>query len=179
MELNIKPDYVISVDNDNYYVYVLLVEGELDRLISIINEMNNDLKQIIQIIKPNSILSLRQLALAIYHTVKSFRKRRNIARKPYLELLLRLSGQKQIRDALASIGLPSKAVKACLIVILHEACKHSLQELIHKVKSLNIKIKSAKEYFITPSALEGKIDFQKIFDIERERIAKSALLDLL
>ena len=180
MKFDVKPDYVVTLNNDNYYIYIFTVEGELEKAITSINKVNNGLNRIVQIVKCDSVLSLRQLVLAVYHTIKSFKKGRNIARKPYLELLLRLSGQKQIKNALESIGLPPKATKACLIMVLHEDHKGSLQELLCRLKSLNIKLtRDSKEYPIVLAILKKGVDPRKILDVEKEHIAKSALLDLL
>jgi len=150
------------------------VEGSISKLLNIIDKVNDGVKQIVQVVKCNSILSLRQLILAVYHTIKAFKRGRNIAKKPYLELLLRLSGQKQIKDAINILGVPEKADKACLIITVCENCSSNVPNIIKLLESMGILLSENISYCFTPLHKQPEI-----VETERELIMRSALIDLL
>jgi len=175
------------MDNEKYDIYVFTISGDIISLLNSMDKLNNGLKQIVQIIKCNSLISIRQLIISTYHTLKAFKRKRNIARRPYLELLLRLSGQKQIKDALNTLGVPTEAHEACLIVILHENAPNTIQDIITHFKSMNTSISTdIISCFILkeiPERLKNIIIIRKdrpsVIELEKERIMKSALIDLL
>lgn len=151
-----------------------MVEGNIDKLLNVIGKVNDGFKQIVQVVRCKSILSLRQLVLAIYHTIKAFKRGRNIAKKPYFELLLRLSGQKQIKDAINMLGVPEKANKACLIITVCEDRNNNVPNIIKLLESMGILLSKNISYCFTLPHEQSEI-----VEAERELIMKSALIDLL
>lgn len=62
----------------------------------------------IQIINPEWIISREHIQVAIYHTLKAFKNGSNFAREKETELLVRLSGLNQIKNAVKSFGINEK-----------------------------------------------------------------------
>ncbi|MCS7364974.1 MAG: KEOPS complex subunit Cgi121 [archaeon GB-1867-035] len=64
---------------------------------------------VIQVFNPNIIISLRHLLISVMKALRSFSEGRNICDKIEMEILLYISGRRQIRDALKIAGLPEYA----------------------------------------------------------------------
>ncbi len=76
----------------------------IDNLFELIKEnQNNSIS--IQVIDPTWIVSKKHLQAAVYHTLKAFKNGRNIARGSETELLIRLSGFRQIKKAVKAFGI--------------------------------------------------------------------------
>ncbi len=76
----------------------------IDNLFELIKENQNDSISI-QVIDPTWIVSTKHLQAAVYHTLKAFKNGRNIARGSETELLIRLSGFRQIKKAVKAFGI--------------------------------------------------------------------------
>lgn len=75
-----------------------------DSLFELIKENKNDAISI-QVINPIWIVSKKHLQVAVYHTLKALKNGRNIARRSETELLIRLSGLRQIKKAVEAFGI--------------------------------------------------------------------------
>lgn len=75
-----------------------------DTLFEFIKKNQNDTISI-QVIDPTWIVSKEHLQAAVYHTLKAFKNERNIARGSETELLIRLSGFRQIKKAVKAFGI--------------------------------------------------------------------------
>ncbi|MCK5140697.1 MAG: hypothetical protein KAQ70_00745 [Candidatus Heimdallarchaeota archaeon] len=76
----------------------------IDNLFELIKENQNDSISI-QVIDPTWIVSKKHLQAAVHHTLKAFKNGRNIARESETELLIRLSGFRQIKNAVKAFGI--------------------------------------------------------------------------
>ncbi len=85
-----------------------------DDLFEIVRENQNDYISI-QVIDPTWIVSKKHLQAAVYHTLKAFKNGRNIARGSETELLLRLSGFRQIKNAVKAFGINNQTNTLLLI----------------------------------------------------------------
>ncbi len=85
-----------------------------DVLFELIKKSQNDSISI-QVINPKWIVSKKHLQAAVYHTLKAFKNGRNVARGTETELLLRLSGYRQIKNAIKAFGVDNQT-KTLLIV---------------------------------------------------------------
>lgn len=91
----------------------------------------------LQILDPTLIISERHLQIAIYHTLKSFEQKRNIARDKTTELLLRISGKNQISDAIRLYGVkPSTSI--ILIVAFSDHIRNNKEVIERFLKSIQI-----------------------------------------
>ena len=86
----------------------------VDNLFEFIKENQNDTTSI-QVIDPTWIVSKKHLQAAVYHTLKAFKNGRNIARGSETELLIRLSGFRQIKNAIKAFGINNQTNTLLLI----------------------------------------------------------------
>ncbi len=78
----------------------------------------------IQVIDPTWIVSKKHLQAAVYHTLKAFKNRRNIARRSETELLIRLSGFRQIKNAVKVFGINDQT-NTLLFIAFGGTCKEN------------------------------------------------------
>ena len=76
----------------------------IDYLFELIKENQDDIISI-QVIDPTWIVSKEHLQAAVYHALKAFKNGKNIARGIETELLIRLSGFRQIKKAVKAFGI--------------------------------------------------------------------------
>ncbi|MCK5409244.1 MAG: hypothetical protein KAJ30_03185 [Candidatus Heimdallarchaeota archaeon] len=93
----------------------------IDNLFELIKENQNDSISI-QVIDPTWIVSKKHLQAAVYHTLKAFKNGRNIARGSETELLIRLSGFRQIKKAVKAFGINDQT-NTLLIIAFGGTCK--------------------------------------------------------
>ncbi|MCK4973579.1 MAG: hypothetical protein KAS52_09670, partial [Candidatus Heimdallarchaeota archaeon] len=86
----------------------------IDNLFELIKENQNDSISI-QVIDPTWIVSKKHLQAAVYHTLNAFKNVRNIARGSETELLIRLSGFRQINKAVKAFGINDQTKTLLLI----------------------------------------------------------------
>ena len=85
---------------------------------------NRDDAVSIQVIDPTWIVSKKHLQAAVYHTLKAFKNGRNIARGSETELLIRLSGFRQIKKAVKVFGINNQT-KTLLLITFGGTCKEN------------------------------------------------------
>ncbi|MHA1399411.1 MAG: KEOPS complex subunit Cgi121 [Candidatus Heimdallarchaeaceae archaeon] len=103
---------------------------------------NNNSKTIIQALDPKYIVSERHLQVGVYHTLKAFQKKRNIAREMGTELILRLAGKRQISKALKIFGLSNNTEKILILAVTtsKEECTEILNKFLEQIKFPEMKI---------------------------------------
>jgi len=94
-----------------------------DNLFELIKKNQNDTISI-QIIDPTWIVSKKHLQVAVYHTLKAFKNGRNIARGSETELLIRLSGFRQIKNAVEVFGINDQT-NTLLLIAFGGSCKEN------------------------------------------------------
>lgn len=70
----------------------------------------------LQVADPSSIVSWRHIAISVYKALRSFKNGRNISRRVEIEVLLYLSGCRQIKDALKIVGVKEHFSNIILII---------------------------------------------------------------
>ncbi len=104
---------------------------DIDDLLEKLKSKQNHKIQL-QLIDPTLIVSEKHILISIYHTQKAFEQNRNIARDQATELLLRVSGKKQISNALESYGI--KATSKLILVIAfggnHDEAKEAIKHFL-------------------------------------------------
>ncbi len=93
---------------------------------------------ILQIIDPKWIVSEKHLNVAVYHTMKAFETKRNIARDEATEFLIRLSGKRQINNALELFGIKKESSHLLLLAFggLSDENKQNLESFVKESKIL-------------------------------------------
>ncbi|MBY9000287.1 MAG: hypothetical protein KGD64_05190 [Candidatus Heimdallarchaeota archaeon] len=69
----------------------------------------------VQILNPSWIVSERHLQIAVYHTLQAFNHKTNIAKGRETELLIRISGFRQIKNAAKDFGIDDKLETLLLV----------------------------------------------------------------
>jgi len=73
----------------------------------------------IQLLNPSYIVSKKQLEAAVYHTIRAFEEKRNIARDKKTELIVRIAGVNQIKNAFEHFGVIEN-IKEYIVIIFSE-----------------------------------------------------------
>lgn len=125
----------------------------------------------------NRIVSLRQILSSIYRTYRSFERKRNIAKDKSVEVLLRLTGKRQIFEAISIIGVNKDTDKVIIF-----ACDKNKSKVIRKIENLvkNNELKVIDEEI--NSFEKRKEELIKIYnlktnDIEKETLTKISSVD--
>ncbi len=137
-----------------------------------------------QLLNPQLIVSKRQLKVAIYQTMTAIRKNLTIATDNGIELLIRLSGEKQINKALRYFGV-NKSTEKIILVSFGEnkdKCYSSHQEIIKRFDIKKniienytfplIPLSKLAEYYRCDSDIEivEKAAIEKIASVEIEKV---------
>ncbi len=135
----------------------------------------------IQVINADMVAGKEHLEHAINQAIKAFNKGRNIAKNILLEVLVRLSGQRQIRHAIDKFGI-KPGVRNIVIISKDKSLiesfvkKYKCKEDEDILKVDEEKYKRLKEIFgiedseieaFNPKNFEEKIDILKKLIIER------------
>ena len=95
----------------------------------------------VQLVNPSKVHGRKHLVHCIFLTVEAFKRKENIASDQELELLVRLAGTKQIKDAIKLLGPKDKAVlvvfgenaKKCFLDSLEQLAAKELDESLEKI----------------------------------------------
>ena len=141
-----------------------------------LDEVLNKIKSIkfedvfLQLIDPKLIVSERQIQVAVYHAQKVFNQEKNIARDVTTELLLRISGERQISKALETHGINEKSTYWLLIVFggdntrNEHVAKNFLKEIgvtKEQIKEINFPLLSIEELSIIHHCKEDLEEIEK------------------
>lgn len=86
-------------------------------IVEILNDFSDKHNNVVLAINAEYIVSNRQISVAIYQSLKSFQKNKNITRDLALEVIIRLCGTSQIGKALNLIGISDTTKNILLIAI--------------------------------------------------------------
>lgn len=152
-------------------------KDNITNLINAIANKNEDSTEILQVVNLNRIVSLRQILSSIYRTYRSFERKRNIAKDKSVEVLLRLTGKRQIFEAISIIGVNKDTDKVIIF-----ACDKNKSKVIREIENLvkNNELKVIDEEI--NSFEKRKEELIKIYnlktnDIEKETLTKISSVD--
>ena len=100
----------------------------------------------LQILDPTFIVSEKQIIAALYHTKKAFQRENNIARDFTTEFLLRLSGKRQISNAINFLGIKDSCIN--IMIIAFGEKKEEIEyefDIILETISKNINLQTKKK----------------------------------
>jgi tRNA threonylcarbamoyladenosine modification (KEOPS) complex Cgi121 subunit len=170
------------IREEKYYYRIFNIPSSLDidALLDFLRKKDIS-ETTLQILDPTYIISMKQLLSAIYHTEKSFKEERNIARNKGNELLIRLAGKRQISNALKTYGL-KKSSKYLLILAFGETFDKSEREIDFVVKQFELS-KEELESRLPISSLEILAEFydckEDLDEIEKQALEKIASVEIL
>ena len=152
---------------------------EIDLLFDFLKERSTA-ETVLQVLDPTLIISVKQLQSAIYHTEKSFKNKRNIARTKGNELLIRLAGKRQISNALKLFGIKDSS-QYLLIIAFGAKLENNKKEINKLVEKFGINEEEAEitlpksELKILSSYYECQED---LHEIEKRALEKIAFVEV-
>ncbi|HLI45691.1 MAG TPA: KEOPS complex subunit Cgi121 [Geobacterales bacterium] len=99
----------------------------------LLDHVMNSKMQLAQAVDATKICCSTQIEIAVMRTYRAFKMGRNIAKNMSMELLLRLSGKRQIHEALNLLGLKESSKYVALICA--DSDQGSLEDFIRKTLS--------------------------------------------
>jgi len=136
----------------------------------------------LQTLDPTFIVSEKQIIAALYHTKKAFQRENNIARDFTTEFLLRLSGKRQISNAINFLGIKDSCSNIMIIAFgeKKEETKHEFDVILEKI-SKNIDMQTKKKLPIMSLkelALHYKCE-ENLIIIEKKALETMAAIEIL
>ena len=168
-------------DSFTYNIYLLPSSFDLDQLIE--RSKTREKSQVtLQVIDPTWITSEKHISVAIYHTQKAFDEERNFARDLATEFLIRVSGQRQIKNAIKQFGVQEKS-KQILVVAFGGTKAENEDVELEFTRNINFKIESMDKETLPLSDIKKLSEFynckENLQDIERAALEKMAVIEIL
>ena len=114
-------------------------ETEIEELIRDIGKVEEGLW--FQLVNAKAVFSLKHLVFSSYASLKKYLSRESLTRNPHIELLMVLTGARQIGNAVNMAGISKDTKKAYLIVLSVNKERNYISEIIEsyvKKHSLNV-----------------------------------------
>ncbi|MHA1335279.1 MAG: KEOPS complex subunit Cgi121 [Promethearchaeota archaeon] len=144
-------------------------ESLLDYLLELINRIQEEYKDIsVQFFDDSLVLNEKHLFSACYYAVKSFKLNFNISKSKNIEILLYLSGKRQIKNSIEAFGLKLNnfekgSLNYCII-----SFENNLYEINEKIiKELNAK---PIDFSLNHPSVEKIENIIKFFDFSEDQI---------
>ena len=168
-------------DSFTYNIYLLPHSFDLDHLIEI-SKTRKKSHVTLQVIDPTWITSEKHISVSIYHTQKAFDEERNFARERSTEFLIRLSGQRQIKNALKQFGVNDNS-KHILVVVFGGTKEENKIEEKEFTRKIIFKIEAIDNKSLPISDIKKLSDFynckENFQDIEKAALEKMAAIETL
>ena len=165
----------------NYRIYLAPSDYNIEELVGYIKSKKTA-PTILQIIDPKWIVSDRQLKVAVYHTIKAFEIKRNIARDKATEFLIRLSGKRQIINAVKLFGIKKESSHLLLLAFggLNRENKKTLDSFVEESKILMNKEVNSLLPLTKITELSRFYDCkEKLEEIEKKALENMAKIEIL
>ncbi len=173
MDLKIcRVDDMITKENYSYIILKFKHERFALSLVEHIKRSNEDSFSL-QLIEANHLVSTTQVESAVFHTLRAFKRKKNITRDCGTEFLLRVSGKKQIGTALDSFGVTNTTTHCLLIAIGGEKEKRE-KELLRQLHNTCVDTDYDKVEHLPIASLPSLKRFYNC-DLDLEEIEKKAL----
>jgi KEOPS complex subunit Cgi121 len=154
---------IIAIKKFSKYLLIAGIKNfgvlNYEEICSKIDKGYNDLE--IQFVDPRKILGSNHIYFATLNALKAFMNKKNISKSLSIEILLYISGQKQIEAAIRLFGLQKKNKNLILVAVGQK--KEDLKRLEQNVKkSLNVELDNS----IIESYSKKKYDnIKRVFNI--------------
>jgi len=173
----------------------LIVDAGLnvDELFNAMERVEKQLNVVVQAVNPNYIVSVRHVLSAALKALRAFHTGQNICNKIGIELLLYLSGKRQIRDAIKIVGVRGNLDRVLLISIgdSREHAENAIKSLVkllgkYRLDRLILELNDEKVNLIKMAYGISDIEISAVMRrdlslrdaIERLVIERGALLDI-
>lgn len=138
------PVYQVAVNNKKFWIgieagFLSSPPKNLQGVLEVVSKICDKIGASITLVDPSIIVSDIQCILAIRNALTAFSKGRNLSKKLEIEILIRLSGQRQIKDAI-DMAAPKDPVKELVLLAVAQD-KHIVEATISEViRQLNISV---------------------------------------
>jgi|GEM_PF-627155 len=162
-------DYFISAG-----IYSLLNNDVLADIESLLNELSKD-TAVIEIFRSDFIISLKQIYFAVISAINAFDSKTNIARNLSIEILLRLSSETQIDQAIQKIGVKRDLNEIGVCIVTKSI--NELMELSNKLLEQINGVELAEESLHSLDRVNKALEFYNIKQEEIESIRSRDLYE--
>ena len=189
---------IIRVDELGKFVCVAGVSRlevhEVQRILEAAQKCREKFEVVLQVVDADCIASWRHAISAAVKALRAFNESRNVCDKVEVEVILYLSGRRQIRDAIEAVGVKSSSTRLAVICLAEDA--ESASSAVNCFRSAIggvidnsvLEIKSAEKAEILrgvydinddelSAVMRNDVDFGGA--IERIVIERGAILDLI
>jgi len=155
------------------YVSFKLKNRNLSEILEYVSK-NKSKVDILQVVDADKICGQLHLFSAIYRTYRAKKESKNIAKENSIELLLRLSGKRQINEAISMLGLNEKTrnVLVCCCDEDLDKAKLVTEELVRYFSELE------NDDFINIYDKVKEEEIKKTFNVKTNNIQKEVLMKI-
>ncbi len=137
--------YKLKTSTTQYSVVLARIEAqvfqEVLRLVNDVNRRSSKTGILMQAIRDDCVINPKHVLAILYHSIEAFYRKSNIADKLYMEILLRISGVRQIKDAIRVAGISEAGVVWIICLSEKADCSMLLQFLNSEIKNMkNIRL---------------------------------------
>lgn len=178
-------------EKNNLIIAISLLEigskANINEIIKSLGQIENDLW--VQLVNTYAVFSIKHLLLSSYISLKKYLSRELITQTPHIELLVTLTANKQIKEALKLAGI-SEMVKEAFLVILavNKSVEHVIEILKFFIKKHGLREKDISKFTynmesplirnITSKELESTIGLSNTEKIEKNVLMKTSSIYL-
>lgn len=144
-------------------VYYVHDRGKLENIDRLLSELRTS-NCIVSIFRGDLVISLKQILLAAISAIIAFKSKTNIARKLDIEILLRLSSETQIDEAIKKIGITREVTDIGICVLSRS--KDELRNFLGKLTRLIGGSELSEEDLRTIDRIDRAVKFYNINEDE-------------
>jgi len=153
----------------------------IDKIIRSLGQVENNLW--IQLVNAYAVFSIKHLLLSSYISLKKYLNKELITQNPHIELLVTLTANRQIKEALRLAGISETAKEVFLVVLaVNKPVKHVIEVLKFFIENHGLKEKDISKFTynmkaplirnITDKELKSTIGLSNTEKIEKNVLMK-------
>jgi len=156
-----------------FKIFIYITAGFLKEknIEEILNYISNSDIEIFQVLDAEKICSVNQILSAIYRTYRASLNEEKIAKKLSMEFLIRVTGLRNIKDALKIVGLNSQNEKVIIV-----CCDKNKEKIEEKIKDFTEKFCSYLDDKLIGSYKKEKLI--EIYNLRTNEIEKEILMKI-
>ncbi len=156
-----------TIQYDGLFISAAVYNVDNREILENIDKLLNDLKTsncLVVIFRASHVISLKQILFAAVSAILAFKSKTNIARKLDVEILVRLSSESQIDEAIKKISMDRETKDAGICVLSRS--KEELQEFSKKLTEIIDGLEFNEEDLHTIDRINAAKNFYNITDEE-------------
>lgn len=163
---------IFFIKNYNIWTAITACEYNKNSAQNLIENIIKKRKQleILQVVDLKKIVSYRQILSAIYRTYRNFERKKNIAKEKSVEVLLRITGKRQISEAIATVGVDNETRE--IVIFACDKAEENVKKVIEEIiKDNGLKVKDEE----LDNFEKRKNELIKTFNLVTNNIEKEIL----